>query len=1343
MSKRESQIVRPRAPKQVQEAKKVVVARPETIRAYRDILGVVVNKANPNFFDYNPQKTLKDYANANPVISITQSVEALLGIRIPEGRNNNIRRNSEYAYLVELPNNVKVDILRQFSELEEDTRNTNQALELSKASQELFANENPVLFDYNPQKTLKDYAEANPVITRTEALEAFLGIRIPEGRINNVRRNPKLENIVDLPIETRRALVQVYAKTELQRENIIFSQNLGEVVKSLFAETDPILFNFNPQKSLKSYAEANPKITLFQAVEAFLGIKIPEGRNSNILRDPKFSNITNLPIETRREIAKFFGFLFDPKISESSKILLRSILSGKNMDTINMPPNIPDEENALLKEAVSFYRQLQIRIQFGKLLAANKKADELLTFLGSYKSESQEELDILRSLAGVAFAVRRKEYILRISESVTKGDLAKAIEILTEFVGKASADEDRNMADFLGKSLYKSELAKIKQEALKFLYTDYEKGFEFLKRIQVRPDFAGIKYFEAVQEIKDLYQKLYDIFKFEKINSIRDSYKTIPLINSLRAINSLSPNDSDFASLKIDLLSELQVFAQANKTQEYESIRVEVEQLIDIYRRQILTSGFENLELGDNKEATAVVREKWAEVLFPLAVAISGDRIGTETRTLVSQKDEDGGLVKSRLRYTEVGLAKTRADGKLTEQESKFIKSVSGMSRVNPWLVALAENSPGITDDYLRFYFDKRSEESWSGIEAENSYFPVVFIGTGPNGISTQTEILRNNPELSRQMLVVSGDRYPGGPFGRTQGLGFPLNSDNATGDREVLADSRFAELNSIRGYVGDSLKGLPGERNPNPNAGANRGSINKIGGAFVPPDAFSKKVTPDNQQLARMITLQSAVTIQNPLMSTKVLSIKHNEDQNRKGLYILKIERSFVDKDGKSVSEVKEVYTDSCVLATGLGDPTYGFEIEGSRAKKIMDDDKAQDRQFPKIQHTLQTLNVIANERRGTVELPSEICISGTGDSTLVVLARLAGLFIENKLRNKKLKKIYVIGNEQGLSRRPIYAAIKQLLPRGVNGEDLVEFVEESRVGDVDYASNFNLQNGGAKDRVIILDKNKRPILRTNGKNKGMPLTCDSYIACTGYKNKIEDLLKELGELENVELPTNKDLNIGKRVKGTNIFVSGVAANLTFPPETRDAFAKLQVVNGVSIGANSPAAAALGKYICEKFEFDLQPENRQRTQVLELGENGGPNTDDWDNYKHIINSEALLKSSENVSAEVDDYDIFMQTILSYELQKIRLDSNYSGVISLAISGENPEKELTISSQPSDLTAVSTAFIDKLNQILSDKYFVRYASKSLFQKRRQAKVKIDIEFTNGKPNLRKSVVQTG
>ena len=512
---------------------------------------------------------------------------------------------------------------------------------------------------------------------------------------------------------------------------------------------------------------------------------------------------------------------------------------------------------------------------------------------------------------------------------------------------------------------------------------------------------------------------------------------------------------------------------------------------------------------SSQKESHFLLRENFINVFYPLL----------EELKFSSEKEIQAILENFAYRKYAIRTRNFEAQRTLSTQEKEYIQSVERLSSFNPLLVAMAVTNPTVLNQYLSSHFENLSTQTLLNLK-NGDYVPAIQVGTGPNGMASIGEILRQRPDLMKSMLVVDEGKDPGGPFAVPQGPAWRLNSKNInSADGRAMPDPiEVLAGRTIRAYS-SPIRWYPGERSKK--EVARSGSINTPVEYLPSPDDISTDLYANNADLQQIIAIETALLVNNLALKTKIIKIEPNLSGS-KGNKTVTLE--FTQK-GKT--KTLKINTDALILASGIGEPYYGFPLETSRAKTVIEASK--NLRLPKLTNTLEAFSCL-NSLVGSKDQVGETLVIYGGRDSLKTLLEYIGRIYDVKNPNLKgVKQIIIVTNEKDLEGRCRYEAIKDLFKSG-----FVKIIKD-RVSDVDFES---IDEPVEKRKLVFYDSEGKPIKTESDE----VLKADRCIAATGFKSQISDLLLDYQkqmksratkvEYKKIRLPTNQFVPVGRSLK-------------------------------------------------------------------------------------------------------------------------------------------------------------------------------------------------------------------
>ncbi|MBP6868584.1 MAG: hypothetical protein KBC16_00540 [Candidatus Pacebacteria bacterium] len=1054
-------------------------------------------------------------------------------------------------------------------------------------------------------------------------------------------------------------------------------------------------------------------------------------------------------------IKRITKILDNPKVPDEVKTSIRGALTQNSgmverMEAVmamSSSEELRTEVVSLLKELDAEKRSANLRKEIYGGLAEGRKPEELAPLLATFEQGNLEGLEVVGELQDVLRAKRRENIVREAVKSLPpqsrniEAVLASAGELL-----RSGDDKDRQAGAVLVNTAYKAELAdfsKGAQDLVKLDATEDDLRL-YLDTIPLRPSFGEFDYVNAVNEIRErVSQDIQDIQNFRRIERatvLRESFATGSPDTILAEIDNFPGETAEDQAIRRELFTLYRSYVAGNRPEIFDERFAG-----EIREREIqgLKERFACPELGRNKRAFNYMRERFIETVFPLVESLRAD--GTTADDVASVLDRPtkmNGEVVSPRRKFEQRVSAFEEQRPLTDTERAYLESVELLSVFNPYLIAAITADPGTTNEFLRHHFDTLSENTLANLR-DGDYIPLLQIGTGPNGIAAFGELVRNNPALAENALVVDAGEQPGGPFAIPKGAAWELNSANKRGNgAPTLPDQPNGdEIKTVRAY-GSPLRWYPGERKDN--GDIRQGSINTTVDYLPTPDDLSSARYPTNEELQSVLSLQTAMLVKNLALETRVVSVDPNPNEEDAGDKIVTLQVG-----GKEGYQLK-IKTDAIFASTGLGEPGFGFKLEGSKAEQIIRDTKDSEG-FPKISQTLEAFEALAN-RSGEDLSPGEtLVIYGKGNSADTLIEYIGSVFQGDNPRVRDVTKIYVIA-EGELSARPRYAQINDLRPRNGRG-NLIEQIP-GRVADVGYAT---LESAPEDRQLVVLDTAGQPIRDREGK----PILANSVIAATGFRSELDTILDAyaMKKAETaptlrtpLNLPTNKAVPVADTLStDPNVLILGTASRPQFdqlaklsqlPKEPRDALLRNGAENAVAIGFRAPdTQAAVNIWLNSKEVLLPEGEMTARREVpltVGLGEGIKEGETKW--LTRTVNPENIAIPN-NITNEIR----LLSPLLAYEVgNKIEVFGRngrpFTGELSFELTS-NPDQMLGITLTGGQEEVSGEAY-QTIKSACENKDFQKYAFVALQKKRRNQKLEMVIGFKNGKVDPRNTFVQS-
>ena len=1068
---------------------------------------------------------------------------------------------------------------------------------------------------------------------------------------------------------------------------------------------------------------------------------------------------TGISIEDQKKlIEELVGFLENTSISDELKENLRRYLTNPDdssfdrMQAVMMvvkEAEVKDSINNCVRNLSKEQARLALENEFFKKIKDKKPLKELLDFLGSYEEKDDKDRALVTKLQTRAVNENRLVSVSATMDNFNNSNYDETLDKLAT-LGTSPLVADREAAKTLAKALYAVELAAYREKVTKNISASVipQQLRELLTSLPERAPIDDLDHVKTYAQMRDKVEvqlaELIKIDRLDKANKIRESFKNSTPEKILQSIEELPKETQEDLSVKEELILLYRTFT-ANERPDIFDKQFGNEILLSIQTQQ--REKFISPELGKNKLALDHIRKNFVKNIFPLIESFRTDpTTKKEVEEFLGTKNGE----RMRTRY-EIRLAKLAEQRVLTDIERAYLESVELLSLFNPYLVAATYTEQGVTSEFLRHHFDTLSKNTIENLK-DGDYIPLIQIGTGPNGLASVGEVVRNNPELAAQMLVIDSGDQPGGPFAIPGGRAWELNSANRRGLGgatlpENPENGNVSEIETVRSY-GSPLRWYPGERKDGETVRG--GSINTTVDYLPTPDDLSSTSRyPTNEDLQLVLALQSSVLINNLALQTKVISVKPNPDKNAKGDKLVTLQ---INKPGEETKTIT-VAADALFVAAGLGEPTYGFRLEGTNAERIIESTKGQ-KGFPKISTTLEAFKALAS-RTEEQESPGEtIVLWGKGNSADTLIEFIGNTFQGDNPKVRNVTKIYVVA-EGDLSSRPRYAAIADLKPRNGKG-NLIEFVK-ARVQDVTFESLSEQEN--VMDRKVKLVNEKGQFI-TDG--SGKEIIADSAIAATGFKSQLDSVLEsylESGQsfknktgdtspTELLKLPTNENVSVAETLKSDpTIMFLGTASNpdfkneeklLQLPEDARKALQRNGAENAVAIGFRAPDTQAAVNIWLNTKEITLNSvETNKRSEVALDGDfKNGDST--WIPIKVTQD----FKIPDNVTNE----NLIMTPLFSYSVgNSIEVKNSegkgFTGELNFEVDYDPSSWQIELVFNGGSSESISDDIKEAVKSACSDYDFQRYAINALQKKRRNRKIDIALAFTNGKLNPQNTFVQ--
>jgi hypothetical protein len=451
-------------------------------------------------------------------------------------------------------------------------------------------------------------------------------------------------------------------------------------------------------------------------------------------------------------------------------------------------------------------------------------------------------------------------------------------------------------------------------------------------------------------------------------------------------------------------------------------------------------------------------------------------------------------------------------------------------------------------------------------------------------------------------------------------------------------------------------------------------------------------------------------------------------------------------EPNGKREVRIK---TDAIWGSTGLGEPGYGFKLQGSRAERVMQQTK--DATFPKICTTLEGFQAFADRTREQVSPGDTIVIWGKGNSADTLIEYIGSLFQGDNPRVRDITKIYVICDGD-LSARPRYSLISDLKPRNGRG-NLIEQIN-ARVTDVDFAS---AEGDPATRKIVVYGQDGRMIRNTNGE----VIVGDAGIAATGFRSKLDALFEGYAEKitgkkgavnrEPLVLPTNENVPVAETLKGDpTVLILGTASSPEFdkvdklaqlPQSAREALLRNGAENAVAIGFRAPDVQAAVNIWLNTQEVRVEGTSVKRERgVLMVDEPGGFSPGEAFSLQTMVGGKERIPN--NVADAVRALSpLFIYNVGNMVELRTSEGKQFTGELTFTLTYDKARDELGLLYSEENGSPVSQQVVNAVRAACMDKDVQKYALVALKKKRRNPKLDVVLSFKNGFVDPRTTFIQ--
>lgn len=1057
-----------------------------------------------------------------------------------------------------------------------------------------------------------------------------------------------------------------------------------------------------------------------------------EARSIAILKQ----RVTGLPPEQREQVIALGRQIIDDQQDEEALVYVQTLVASN--------------EQSAARTAQNFFQALrQARIQATFYSQPTMRDSEAV--LDDYQLVDATDRALVSRLRRVQIEQNRDIFLLAALRSVAGGSLPnfdEAVRLLSESVrynDRLNDPEGLNAVSAITSAIFEAD-QKAQINGLVALLSDDRQlnaqAEERIAQIAVRPSIGSADYLDAFGSIKETFvriRELCDQIGLDvEIAGLQQSFASNePVLKLIDQIINLPGTTDVDVELQQRLLDELAFTVSAYSTVNPERAR----QLKDIADGGIKRINPENevidlTETPANRNIAALteVARRFRNVVMPLFEAVRGNGNG-QLVTEYTGPSRRGNYVQK--------IAELTKQRELTAIEASYLESVELLSVFNPHLVALCREKPELLSLYLESHFtqaDTRTKEALS--DQDDIYVPMIAIGYGPNGVAAAGELNRCNPELAKNTLFIGADMLPGGPFGVAKGDSWELNSASSLGETtNNLPDLTELDRNgmTVRSY-GSPLIAYPGERTQGSN-GIRTASINANVDWLVNPDQISDRRYPRNTDEARVVQIQSSLLMDNVLFDTTIERVEPVDDglPGNKRVTLSYIEPA----TGQFVR--KTVRTDIIGLGGGLGNESYGFELEGSDAEKIINSETPEGA-FPPISLGLEAFQIMSNPVNERPISPSgTVVVYGGGNTTDVLIEYLGRQFESGNPNLNRISKVIVISDKPA-SERPRYAQINDLRRR--NGQPNFIEVVSGRVGDIRFDD----------DKLVIPDPSGNLIESPNEDGVLSPIRADHVVSGAGYRpnfdavfaaflNPGESIDRRTG-LATIKLPNNPNFTIANELRSDpDIFTYGTISQddfknpnklETLPRLPVEALLRNGVENAVAIGFRTPDTRAAVRIKLQN-RTDLAPSQLHTADQADRKLVSVESNVEYAPSGITIRTPQteLPLTRKDVSADTETLTaLFLQTMQEVQIaedidsKRTTTTRNYTLKVNMQTADSGEVVTLLTSSD------MPLALLNEAKRSIENPYFLSYATKAMRERRRPNGLNIELTFKNGRLMMR-------
>ena len=1086
--------------------------------------------------------------------------------------------------------------------------------------------------------------------------------------------------------------------TSIKREDL-------EFINQSFSPTKVKLAKFVLESNNAAQLKSEESRRKLSEKRAALKIIINSESTASYLADsPREENLLQKISELIKE-DKDFKQLIEKFITDGNAIALDKYAQSLK----NNPESSSNEKAETLEELSLFFKEIKTILIVAKSIVDTEDPVDVEAKFEQKKSQFNLNKEVESDLEKLVSNYKTAKII---EESTNKIKTSEALELA------AKVQDQPEIYEAILETIYRKELKYYRESLQQSLVEEagkdelnFDKSERLLnKKFEGRPEISSFDYQSEITKLKDEFSELRELFIQYRVAQEASTLKNIFETTDLNLIRTKAPKIAELNKFNAQIGKKLLEILQ-NNSQDTNLLDQLIPQINSQLEAQINQEYIES-NLGGNQEAFLYIQNNYLRSFHALVETMRSDP--SSQAKMNSYLDTQNGTRPKSLYEQRLSQLKKQRD--LSPVEAEYFKSVERLSVFNPYLVAAFNTNPKLVSTVANEVLELKSTETQAKLE-DKGYFPLIQVGTGPAGTIALGEVTRNNPNLSKQILVIDSGSKVGGPFAVPNGAAWSLNSANAkSASVRNLTDlpENTEEAKTVRGNTGSSLRWFPGERlKEKPDI--RYGDINPIVDYSVMLSEINDQDYANNWDLQNLIAVQNALLVENLSLETQLVKIEPNLDPNLAGDKVVTLRI----KQGEDSKEI-QIRTDALFIAGGLGEANYGFNLDCSQASQnLLGQEQKNSKEFPKLSTTLEAFKALVDENdQKEFEEDSTLIIYGAGNSLDTLLEFFSRQFSDNTNQSiKNIKKIYVVADKD-FNARPRYAKIKDIFPRNSN-PNFVEIIN-SRVCDVD-----TLKENDDKE-LVVFDKDFELISNLQGD----PIKGNYVIAATGFTSNLDGILEGYSEklaesddnqaLASIELRSPFTLNGDSKVKiaeelsaDPNIVILGTNSNAFFTEEAklaqlpqlaREALERNGAENAVAIGFRGPDTQTTVKTWLEQREVNIPSENLKFQAEKQVDINLSPSTRFNSLVKDIdldsgINFEPNNKSNNENSILLNTklYSILGSSIKIIDGSKNNtLAQNFNGEINfqIVIDPDNQILQLSIDKE--------IGFIDKAGRAIYD-----------------------------------------